>query len=79
MTMDSFQRTPNFPGTEILTTLELENMKCEVVCQPLPNTISFDRTELLADNGSIVKTKVGLLLFALEKNKELYSFMFLKW
>ena len=45
-------------GTEMLTTLELEGMKCEVVQQVLPNTISFVRFELSADDGVISKSKV---------------------
>ncbi|XP_063682222.1 crossover junction endonuclease EME1-like [Bolinopsis microptera] len=45
-------------GTEMLTTLELEGMKCDVISQPLPNTISFIRFELSADDGIVSKTKI---------------------
>ena len=43
----------------MLTTLELEGMKCDVISQPLPNTISFLRFELSADDGIVSKTKVS--------------------
>ena len=59
MMIEKKSKCIKFSGTEMLTTLELEGMKCDVISQPLPNTISFLRFELSADDGIVSKTKVS--------------------
>ena len=48
-------------GTQILTTLEIEGIKSQVVNQPMRNTVSFVRYELSENDGIVSKTKVSLL------------------
>ena len=49
-------------GTQILTTLEIEGIKSQVINQSMENTISFVRYELCENDGIISKTKVSLLI-----------------
>ncbi|KAL5253407.1 hypothetical protein ACHWQZ_G013255 [Mnemiopsis leidyi] len=45
-------------GTQILTTLEIEGIKSQVINQSMENTISFVRYELCENDGIISKTKI---------------------
>ena len=42
----------------MITALELEGIKCYIVQQVIPKTISFTRTELSAVDGVVNKSKV---------------------
>ena len=45
----------------MITTLQLEGLKCEIVSQSIPNTISFTRSELCAVDGVINKSEVTIM------------------